>query len=326
MEFRFETAPEEYACIELDDKILGKIPGGPAFGRAQLEHAFSLGCRVPDVWRYTLQVRHGEPTTMHPVTPEGDAIPSRYPDRPASAALKYKEAHEKQRLGNVVSVRLLLLLLESPHDDEYLRDKWGRLVPQAPAQKRKICGTGHGIAKCWPPAIEPLELPEGDYLVILANPVPYQCSLATVGPGPALDLRDEKVQAVRDHVWTTLFALESVKRDFRERLLRYQPDIILNCCTKNLQMTVTDAIRDTFRRGSSAPVTARLPRFETFGTRLYSTYHPSAPWHFGKYKGLPVLEWPLPDGGPRLLPLRPMTRKKNKITPKQGKRSLADRL
>jgi hypothetical protein len=302
MRFHFTTAQGKKVPVELDDDILKKIPSAPKFCIHELEHAFSWDRRVPDVWRYTLQVRPNKKPKMQPVAAD-TTITSRYADRPALDALCVQETHLRDKTA--VAMRVLLLLLESPHADEYDLDENGRRAPLAPAQNRGVQGAGRGIDKCWQTVIRQLDLAEGDYLVIIANPVPYQCSLSTVMPRTRLSLKTKEAQAARDHVWESLFALEFMKTDFEMRLLSYEPDIILNCCTDKLQGYVTEVIQGLFKELSAD--FPSLGKAESAGltTRLFSTRHPASHWHFKKNKGIQVYEHPLPKGDPVPLEVKP---------------------
>ena len=85
----------------------------------------------------------------------------------------------------------------------------------------------------------------GKYKLLLINAVQYQCSLG--------DLEESKANGWRDEIFQKMFSNQYVKNDFKERLKKYNPKIIINCCTggeyskaDGLQKLVQDEIDADF--------------------------------------------------------------------------------
>ena len=263
MQIPIEHAPGEFVEVDLDPEVLSHICSAPLF-RDALADAFTLRCRVPDVWRYTVHVKGGQILPLVPVAEP--SILSNYPDRPAADA---------------AGSETILLILASPHKDEYVRKPNGQLAPKAPAQSRNWLGAGRAIHSYGHDVLGKLGLDNGEYSLVIANPVPYQCSLSSVGPGRPAPLD----RSVRDHVWRQLFSLKFVQEDFLDRCMRYRPRIVLNCCTTELQTELTDFIYENFLRTAGPGIT------------LFESEHPSVHWS-SSYKvkaGIPVYHVNLPD-------------------------------
>lgn len=126
----------------------------------------------------------------------------------------------------------LILLLESPHKDEYGPD--GRaLGPALGATGRNICTlfTSHVL-----PMLENLGLTlmrRNRYQFCIVNPVPYQASLVDIHKG-------KLVETVRNKVWMVLWP--ECKLDFKTRLSQYTPSILLNGCTSKVKDEVGEVI------------------------------------------------------------------------------------
>ena len=122
--------------------------------------------------------------------------------------------------GNIV------LLLESPHEEEYEYIDGGIGTPKKPA-----CGsTGDNIDKCLGNVlsrIEDQQLIVPSRHVIISNPIQFQTSLHAIH-------RQElqgKWASLRDYVWRTLWAEPHIQRSFLKRLKKYKPCLIINACT-----------------------------------------------------------------------------------------------
>jgi hypothetical protein len=261
MQIPVEHAPGEFVEVDLDPEVLSHICSAPSF-RVALADAFTLRCRVPDVWRYTVHVRGGE--VLQRVLAAEPSILSNYPDRPAADAAGSKT---------------ILLILTSPHKDEYVKKPNGQLAPKAPAQGRNWLGAGRAIHSYGHDVLRKLDLADGEYSLVIANPVPYQCSLSSVAPGYPAPLDP----TVRDHVWRQLFRLKVIRRDFLDRCRRYRPQIILNCCTTPLRPELTDFICDNFLQEDGAEAT------------LFESEHPAVHWCSLYKTGIPVYQVSLPD-------------------------------
>ena len=154
--------------------------------------------------------------------------------------------------------RRLILVLESPHVNEYRIDIPG--ATPAPAKGR----TGLNIRKqlgsllqfVQPSLCKPLE-------VLLVNAVPYQCSR-----GQPLTCYRNK--ANRDRIFRYFFGTQSeaAGKEFRSRMSGYvkDGDIVINCCTAGV---TKEPLRDL--------VTISLVKMqEEIGFSLLCAVHPAA--------------------------------------------------
>jgi hypothetical protein len=263
MRIPVEYGPGKFVPVELDDELLSFVSTANSFPAA-LADAFSLACRVPDVWRYTFRVQNGEIVLpLVPVT--HPSIPSNYPDRPATDA---------------AGKHTILLALTAPHRDEFSKDSAGRLLPKAPAQSRALLGAGRAIEAYGHLVLGQLGLRDGDYSLLLANPVPYQCSLSSVGSGKPVPLYPD----VRNYVWRKLFELEFVRQDFLDRCRLYHPEVVLNCCVPALRTELTTFICDQWLMGGDAEAV------------LFESEHPAVQWSTLQKRGIPVYHVSLSDG------------------------------
>ncbi|MDX2176281.1 MAG: hypothetical protein SF028_07395 [Candidatus Sumerlaeia bacterium] len=101
------------------------------------------------------------------------------------------------------------VLLESPHKNEYeLRD--GRIHPIGPAQG----DTGERLETHLEPLLQGFTfgVDDGEYQLVLCNPVPFQASLFH------LCGFDHLCRKVRDLTWEALWRMDHVSEHFRTRL------------------------------------------------------------------------------------------------------------
>ncbi|HEX8441939.1 hypothetical protein [Archangium sp.] len=137
-----------------------------------------------------------------------------------------EQVNRKPRLGGI------LLLLESPHSEEYDYDVMsGTMIPLEPLtgqrwRLRYLSLVLAAVADHW-------NLPNlTDVDVTLCNPIPWQASLARL-------LKVDKLRTkIRDRIWLELWHLGFVRHHFAERVWEYQPGIILNGCTDALKPNV----------------------------------------------------------------------------------------
>jgi len=168
-----------------------------------------------------------------------------------------------------------VLVLESPHKDEYrLNRRRNYLVPKGPAQAMGGADAGGAIAEYGPGILEQLVvlkgLANGDYALLIVNPVPYLTSLHWLGvlTGKVTRPEGKLNKDVRNHVWNQLWALQWMQADFLSRTASYAPAAVLNCCTSKLQRAVTSALC----RAGYGPVS------------VYAS-HPAVTWQTGKPGG-----------------------------------------
>lgn len=160
-------------------------------------------CRaIPDVDRYRVR-KNGNSICLYEHN-SNEIYGSNYNDRGVSS-------------GEYAS-STIVLLLESPHKDEYTNDGY----PIAPAQG----ATGDKIHKYLGTLLCHLSPHINDKdRIIIANPVQYQTSLDMILESNKLNKK------VRDRIWNCLWKIESVKTDFLCRINKYRPNIIINACT-----------------------------------------------------------------------------------------------
>ncbi|MDD5460487.1 MAG: hypothetical protein PHG00_02460 [Methylococcales bacterium] len=205
--------------------------------------------RVPDVWRYIVEVSNIDIN----IIPVDKTIPlSDFNDRPAADAAGPN----------------ILLILESPHKSEYKHDKKNfTLKPKAPAQGY----TGRNIESFISDILKKIsDLSNGSYNLIISNPVPYLCSLGI--------FTDKLNTKVRDNVWNAVWNITNekgeyvIREEFIARCKHYRPEYIINCCTANLKMNITDCLLT-----------------HGFSNNLYTAYHPSA-WKYQSREQLNILK------------------------------------
>lgn len=147
----------------------------------------------------------------------------------------------------------IVIILESPHTDEYsLDDKWNKVTPA-------IGSTGTKLQNNVDKLIEKVckDYPKGTkYQIVLMNSIQFQCSL---GISPL----DEKV---RDCVFSEIWKSDTIRNDFKDRLKSYNPKCILNLCTTgevkpSLNYLVQALINEIY--------------YDKKRVELYIGYHPS---------------------------------------------------
>lgn len=121
----------------------------------------------------------------------------------------------------------LLIVLESPHCDEYQQgSRPGSMSPIGPAKG----GTGTAICRYLAGILGKSSdmgtVPTGTQVVI-ANPVPFQASLHAV--------HGQKLAGsfahLRDAVWKSIWEVQEVRDAFQATVTRYGPQWIVNACT-----------------------------------------------------------------------------------------------
>ena len=126
--------------------------------------------------------------------------------------------------------RTLVILLESPHKDEYGNDCID--CPKKPAQGT----TGNNVRDHLMNVIRSCRHIHSclgqETRVILANPIQFQCSLVSVINSGA---ESDAWKKTRDAVWKALWDIQAIQDEFRVRLDGYDPDFIINACTHDLE-------------------------------------------------------------------------------------------
>ena len=220
--------------------------------RLHIRNLFGRHNIVQDVDRYAIvDCGTGVAVNDHDLLPGAECV-SEYPyvDRPA-------EHHFEGAT--------LVLLLESPHRDEYggsIRN------PVAPARGRTGAGIHKHLSSVLRSCDRLLDLvrPQTPMRVVIANPIPYQTSAYAIHGG-RLSAGDSA--SLRDKIWRALWTIESpngtrvFQHDFLRRLGLYAPEVIVNACTGGkakggLRRLVTNALPSEYR------------------DRLFVAHHPAA--------------------------------------------------
>lgn len=138
--------------------------------------------------------------------------------------------HDLQSIPKVKKIPKIIVVLESPHVDEYeakpCKKDEGRNCPcrdyVRPAPARGM--TGRNIKHYLPKIFDCEEFKT--YKIALINPIQYQCSLGDLKSG------------LKDEIFARLIKMPRYKKCFRERFAHvYDPgkDIVVNCCTDKLK-------------------------------------------------------------------------------------------
>lgn len=182
--------------------------------------------RVKDVWRYSLR-RKNEKWRLdcYKATCQNEGVC--FIDHPPQDA---EDAPS------------LILLLESPHKDEYTKD--GLFRPIAPAMGQtgdKIDAYLEGLTNeflgrsLWK---------ENRINVILCNPVQFQASVFEIHKKP---LQNPTIKGIRNKLWKDLFD-HGERELFLKRLKSYNPTAIINACTKDLKNSISDVLSTEYRK------------------------------------------------------------------------------
>lgn len=179
-------------------KVISHSKATKTGDRITIDHAFGISNRVSDDDRY--RITWDSPSPLDCCPPCGP-----------------RERFE----------RTLVIVMESPHRDEYRNDCID--LPIGPAQGK----TGHNIRDH---LMSVLHSCQGvhNYLdqqtrVILANPIQFQTSLAAMIQPPGGSMR------FRNATWGKIWKLTEIQDEFKFRLRSYRPDVVVNACTDKLK-------------------------------------------------------------------------------------------
>jgi hypothetical protein len=217
-----------------DSALVREVADIPNVATAMAQ-LFDPSCRVPDAWRYQFDVTNGLVSSPLRLSPQKDLVDSRYQD-----AFAWRAARTDP----------ILLLLESPHVDEFFFTSTGVFKPKGPAQRSQSGGSGYALQTYAGQVLSQLGLPSGSYPLILANPVQYHTSLrwlvttVTKSTGRRKPVIRKIHPELRNHVWDVLWQLPFVQADFLQRCQSYRPIAVVNCCTQKLQPQVTQFLVD----------------------------------------------------------------------------------
>lgn len=219
-----------------------------------IKGAFGEDNIVPDVDRYRIH-RDGDRITLKPHPQcQVKSHSNRYNDIKAAKPQKKCD-------------KTIVIILESPHKDEYLCNVGHPIAPAQGSTGSNIQGwLDRVLLSC--PALrgELMGLSAGTGIrVLLSNPVQFQASLASIIKSGSLckKTRDDVREKVRDAVWNALWDEERIKTCFKNRLRTYSPDYIINTCTKS----------GSKKQNVSSFLKCKFPNCE-----IYEVNHPSF-WH-----------------------------------------------
>ncbi len=156
----------------------------------------------------------------------------------------------------------IVLLLESPHKDEYDYRNEGRVIatPRAPAMGQ----TGNLIREHLACVLKNIAVP-GDRIII-ANPIQFQASLYVIHRNKICKERRRKLT---NAVWKSLWGIREIRERFLTRIDSYNPRIIINACTSAGRL---NEIVDKF-------LECQLP-----DVCCYQTSHPASWWAGCSYR------------------------------------------
>ena len=182
-----------------------------------VKETFFIDKKVKDKWRYNLKYNND----WHLTKPNGLPIIC----NPSSGDF-YLEDKDIQSDNLDDNIPVILVILESPHKDEYRDDDF---FPLSPANG----DTGVYFSKYFTSHALLILISLGlnlddnqQYKIFFVNPVPYQASLYKIHGKGVQD-------TLRDKIWKQLYPL--CKVDFEARIRSYKPKIILNSCTSVLK-------------------------------------------------------------------------------------------
>ena len=198
--------------------------------------------RMPDVWRYDLKYCEDKGQWLL-YEPNTDDIANQWVRRTTNDYCQYENPIQNDEAANNI-----LIILESPHDDEYHYPdaKNPYFMPLQPANgatginfsnyfTKYKNGRDTNISKCIlthtvKKMADSLEskLTQGQiYHICIINPVPFQASLHFYH---RQSLKTGEITGdIRDIVWKELF--KHCENDFIRRIGFYKPFAILNACT-----------------------------------------------------------------------------------------------
>ena len=238
------------AAVEICGVSLDGKPAGwhrRVDGSLNIRSMFDVSHRVPDVDRYLVAAEMPRRLVCH----SSSEVPrSRHSDmrpRPPSTGAE-----------NIV------VLLESPHKDEYDYCTSGTLIPKGPAQGKTGAGISSHLSGYFnhpPQGQEHIHSDSGGSHVIICNPVQFQISLHAAG----LSLHGKN----KDMVWKKIWNVPLVRYNFLWRLLWYRPHIIVNACTG--RSSDHDSLKGVVRRFLESKSDC-FPR----PCHVYETAHPSS--------------------------------------------------
>lgn len=183
---------------------------------------------VPDICRGFMDMSKSPPAfTLCGSNPDSSENYVRHDIR--LSADKKTVWEELSRRHKNLSKRSFVLLLESPHKDEYKLDMQP-LVPANGDSGDQIIHKHNGLMHIQQLGMylkEQFTVLDRCYPVFLCNPIQYQTSLHHLLGVPI-------IPSIRDNVWTQIWEkIPEIREYFVKRLQAYKPILIINGCTKS---------------------------------------------------------------------------------------------
>ena len=230
------NGPLEVNVKNVTFEIVDRSRASSAAGVVTINRTFGAQNAVSDVDRYRFRLTDDRIALRpHPVC-EISPYSNRYYDMPPEDP-------------NSNYNKTIVIVLESPHKDEYLRDVSQPIAPAQGSTGSKIQGYLDCVLRTSPALCDELE--DQETRVVLANPIQFQTSLASV-------IQPSNWQRVRNAVWRKIWSCQSMRDNFNARMESYSPDVIINACTRNLK----NEVRTFLYRRFGAP-------------HRYEAHHPS---------------------------------------------------
>lgn len=244
-------------------KDVNKSPffGIDSNGDYQIKNRFFLDKEVQDVYRYDLIRVNKKWKLVYPNSRKlafsGESC--------LGCHSNYKDEAISPDKNNII------VILESPHKDEYCKDCFKPLVPANGDTGTNFCDyfTSHFLNYFIKEfgTIESRLSKNNTYSICFVNPVPFQTSLHFIHKSKKMHV------PLRDKVWKELFKLQ--KDEFLNKMGSYsnnQPIIILNACTGGAQVNGT--LKNILRQEINIAISSKKIKCHA----KFNTSHPSSWW------------------------------------------------
>lgn len=156
----------------------------------------------------------------------------------------FNDKISKKYINNTIAI-----VIESPHVYEFSKEN---------ALGPAIGDTGCKLLGYLPRLIyqyklkNPNNIQNDCYKVYLINSIQYQCSLGA------------KTKHYRNSIFSKMWIKKEIQENFKARLTKFEPKIIINCCTKRFQKRVLKSINEV--KNNSLILKAYHPSDWSFST------------------------------------------------------------
>ena len=130
--------------------------------------------------------------------------------------------------------RHVVVLLESPHRDEYGGKGTAMNQPIAPAMGK----TGQRMDEYLGALFRAIGAPVCE--VVISNPIQFQASLYVVHKNK---IGSSRKRHLTNTVWEALWNVKQIRSDFLRRIRSYRPCLVVNACTRCLSGTIDKFLR-----------------------------------------------------------------------------------